>query len=110
MARAALDTDGDGTISAQELAAATGVSASVEPLTVCTLSDDEIEAIGTKESPIYKIADIKKALQEYGLDVSGSKAEKVQRLKNHCHSLKESEPSDGEGKSDSEDELDEDDE
>ena len=110
VARAALDTDGDGTISAQELAAATGVSASVEPLTVCTLSDDEIEAIGTKDSQIYKIADIKKALQEYGLDVSGSKAEKVQRLKNHCYSLKESEPSDGEGKSDSEDELEEEDE
>ena len=88
VARAAIDTDGDGKISADELAAAKSkTTAQKDILEVCTLSREEVDKIGTKDSTCYKIAQIKEALAMYGLDVTGNKAEKVQRLKDHCISL-----------------------
>ncbi len=110
MARAALDTDGDGKISPDEIAAAkkpapkkkAAVKKPAEPV-------DPIDQVGTKASPFHKVGAIREELERRGLVTTGKKGELVERLK---EAMRNDETSDyesdaGEGKHcDDVDELD----
>ena len=79
IARSAIDTDGDGKISAAEIAAA----AQKKPAKAKKPTDpiDPIDLIGKAGSDFQKVGDIRDELERRGLVTTGKKAELVERLK-----------------------------
>ena len=76
IARSAIDTDGDGKISADEISAA----AQKKPAKAKKPADP-IDLIGKAGSEFHKVGDIREELERRGLVTTGKKAEIVERLK-----------------------------
>jgi len=76
-----------------ELLGQIGASDTMAAATAPPKPIDEIEAVGTKESKFYKMADLRAELERRGLDGGGRKADKIERLKQAMRAEKEqSEP------------------
>ena len=76
IARSAIDTDGDGKISADEISAAVQKKPAKAKKPA-----DPIDLIGKAGSEFHKVGDIREELERRGLVTTGKKAEIVERLK-----------------------------